>query len=51
MDKKYNVYFKIPLFQEGPEWPMLLTSSKVQPCLLKQSLKTHIKLKVLQIIY
>ena len=42
---RHNLYFKIPLLSEG------LISSKLQPYLLKQSLKTQKKLKESEIIY
>ena len=41
-----NLYFKI-----GLEWPILLTSWKLQPFLLKQPLKTQKKSKELEIMY
>ena len=46
-----NLYFKIPLFSEGLEYPFLLISPKLEPCLFKQSLKTRNKLNELQIRY
>ena len=42
---RHNLYFKIPLLSEG------LISSKLQPYLLKQSLKTQKNLKESEIIY
>ena len=47
----FKLYFKIPLFEEGLEKSILLTSSKLQPCLLKQPLKTQRKLKELETMY
>ena len=45
-----------PLFQNNfifrrPRVAILLTSSKLQPQLLKQSLRTQLKLKGLEIMY
>ena len=42
--------FLKPLNQEGLELPILLTSLKLQPCLLKQK-KNLKKLKALEIMY
>ena len=41
MDKKHDVmmFLKIFLFYEGLEWLFLLTSSKLSPCVIKQSLR------------
>ena len=48
---RHNLYFKVPLFQEGLELPILLVSSKLELFSLKQSLKTQKKLKELKIMY
>ena len=42
--------FKILSLQEGLEHPILLTSSKLQPCLSKQPVNTQRKLKELEIV-
>ena len=47
----YNLDFKIPLLYEGLENPVLLISSKLQLCLLKQPQNTHNKLKELEVTY
>ena len=47
---KSNTYFKAPLFQEGLEYQIFLTS-KLQACLLKQSFKTQRKLREVCIIH
>ena len=48
MDRNYDAI----IFKEGLGLPVLMTSSKLEPCLLKQPLKTRKKkLKELEIMY
>ena len=39
LDKRHRFYLKLALLKEGLEQPILLTSSKFQPCLLQKTLK------------
>ena len=53
MDRNYDVttFFEKTLILRGLGGAILLTLSKLRPCLLKQSLKTQKKLEELEIVH